>query len=52
MTRGIGMLAVQCGRKSRVDMVFAILFIIALVGFMQDIGFKKIDQLINPHKYS
>lgn len=52
MTKGIGMLAVQCGRKSRVDMVFAILFIIALVGFMQDIGFKKIDQLINPHKYS
>ena len=52
MTSGIGMLAVQCGRKSRVDMVFAILFLIAVLGFAQDILFKKLDKAINPHKYA
>lgn len=51
MTHGIGMLAVQAGRKSRVDMVFAILFLIAIFGFFQDILFKKGDEIINPHKY-
>jgi NitT/TauT family transport system permease protein len=51
MTKGIGMLAVQCGRQSRVDMVFAILFLIALIGFCQDILFKKLDKSINRHKY-
>jgi len=52
MTRGIGLLAVQCGRKSRIDMVFAILFIIAVFGFCQDILFKELDKIINKHKYS
>jgi NitT/TauT family transport system permease protein len=52
MTSGIGMLAVQCGRKSRVDMVFAILLLIAVLGFIQDIMFKKLDKVINPHKYA
>lgn len=52
MTKGIGMLAVQCGRQSRVDMVFAILFIIAVFGFCQDILFKELDKSINRHKYS
>jgi NitT/TauT family transport system permease protein len=51
MTKGIGMLAVQCGRKSHVDMVFAILFLIAVFGFCQDILFKEIDKAINKHKY-
>jgi ABC-type nitrate/sulfonate/bicarbonate transport system permease component len=51
MTSGIGMLAVQCGRKSRIDMVFAILLIIILIGFVQDIFFKRLDKVINPHKY-
>lgn len=52
MTQGIGMLAVQCGRKSRVDMVFATLLLIAVLGFVQDILFKKLDKVINPHKYA
>jgi NitT/TauT family transport system permease protein len=52
MTSGIGMLAVQCGRKSRIDMVFAILLLIAIFGFIQDILFKEIDKKINPHKFS
>jgi NitT/TauT family transport system permease protein len=52
MTSGIGMLAVQCGRKSRIDMVFAILFLIAVLGFAQDILFKQLDKTINPHKYA
>lgn len=52
MTGGIGALAVQCARKSRVDKVFAVLFIIAIIGFFQDILFKKIDKLLFPHKYA
>jgi len=52
MTSGIGMLAVQCGRKSRIDMVFAILLLIAVLGFTQDILFKQLDKAINPHKYA
>jgi len=52
MTNGIGMLAVQCGRKCRIDMVFAILLLIAALGFIQDILFKEIDKVVNKHKYS
>lgn len=51
MTGGIGALAVQCARKSRVDKVFAVLLIIAVIGFFQDILFKKLDKIIFPHKY-
>lgn len=51
MTGGIGALAVQCARKSRIDKVFAILVIIALIGFIQDILFQKLDKIIFPYKY-
>ncbi len=51
MTGGIGALAVQCARKSRVDKVFAVLFIIAIFGFIQDILFQKLDKILFPHKY-
>ena len=48
---GIGSLAVQCARNA-VALVFAILLIIMLIGVAQDMGFKKLDKLINPHKYA
>jgi len=51
MTGGIGALAVQCARKSRIDKVFAILFLIALIGFVQDILFQKLDKMLFPYKY-
>lgn len=52
MTGGIGALAVQCARKSRIDKVFAVLLIIALIGFVQDILFQKLDKIVFPHKYA
>ena len=52
MTGGIGALAVQCARKSRIDKVFAVLVTIALIGFIQDILFKKLDKVLFPHKYA
>lgn len=52
MTGGIGALAVQCARKSRIDKVFAVLLLIAVIGYVQDILFKKLDRVLFPHKYS
>lgn len=52
MSQGIGMLASQCGRANRVEMVFAILVLIMVIGFFQDLLFKKVDSVVNPHKYS
>ena len=49
---GIGALAVQCGRKSQVDKVFAVLVLIILIGFLQDKAFEWIDRKLNPQKYS
>jgi len=51
MTGGIGALAVQCARKSRVDKVFAVLLLITVIGFLQDILFRKLDKILFPHKY-
>ena len=52
MTGGIGALAVQCARKSQIDKVFAVLAVIALIGFTQDILFQKLDRVVFPHKYA
>jgi NitT/TauT family transport system permease protein len=52
MTGGIGAMAVQCARKSRIDKVFAVLFLIAIIGFVQDILFQKLDKILFPHKYA
>jgi NitT/TauT family transport system permease protein len=51
MTGGIGALAVQCARKSRIDKVFAVLFLISIIGYIQDILFKKLDKMLFPYKY-
>lgn len=48
---GIGALAYQCARRSRIDKVFAILVLIVIIGYGQDLLFKGLDQLLFPHKY-
>jgi NitT/TauT family transport system permease protein len=48
---GIGSLAFLSARQSRVDKVFAVLLIIALVGFLQDRLFSFIDRKICKYKY-
>jgi len=52
MTGGVGALTVQCARQSRVDKVFAVLFIIVMIGFIQDQLFMKLDKILFPHKYA
>jgi NitT/TauT family transport system permease protein len=49
---GIGALAVQCGRRSDTDAVFAVLLLIMIIGVAQDRCFKKLDKIVNPHKYN
>ena len=49
---GIGALAVQCGRKSQIDKVFAVLVLIIVIGFLQDKMFAWIDRKLFPHKYA
>jgi NitT/TauT family transport system permease protein len=51
MTGGIGALAYQCARKSRIDKVFAVLVLIVLIGFVQDKLFRLLDRALFPHKY-
>lgn len=48
---GIGALAVQCGRKGNVDQVFALLLLISIIGYGQDILFKELDKIVFPYKY-
>lgn len=50
-TGGLGGLAWQAQRQSRIDKLFAILIVIILIGFLQDKLFKLIDRLIFKHKY-
>lgn len=48
---GIGALIFKAARQSRLDMVFACLFIIILVGILQDKIFIQIDKKLFKHKY-
>lgn len=50
-TGGLGGLAWQAQRQSRIDKLFAILIVIILIGFLQDKLFKLIDRLLFKHKY-
>lgn len=49
---GIGAMIYTLGRQSRTPEVFALLFLIILIGFMQDRLFKFLDQLLFPSKYN
>lgn len=48
---GIGALAFKMARQSQIDKVFAILLVIIMVGFLQDLLFKLIDRLLFDFKY-
>lgn len=48
---GIGALAFMAARQSRVDKVFAVLFVIIVIGFLQDRLFVALDRGLFPHKY-
>ena len=49
---GIGGLIYTLGRQSRTSEVFALLFLIILIGFLQDRLFKMLDELLFPSKYN
>lgn len=48
---GIGAMLFTSARQSRIDKVFALLFVIIIVGLLQDIIFKKLDKKIFPYKH-
>ena len=49
---GIGSIAYLAARQSRVDKVFAVMLIIVLIGYIQDMTFEAIDKILFPYKYS
>lgn len=49
---GIGAMIYTLGRQSRTPEVFALLFLIILIGFLQDRLFKWLDELLFPSKYN
>lgn len=51
-TGGIGALAFVASRQSRIDKVFAILLIIILIGYIQDLIMRFLDKQFFPHKYA
>lgn len=50
-TGGIGAMMYLTGRNGQIDKTFALLFIIILIGYLQDKLFLAIDWLLNSHKY-
>lgn len=50
-SEGIGALAYTAARQSRTDKVFAILVVIIIVGFLQDLLLRKLDKLFFPYNY-
>ena len=49
---GVGALIFTAGRQSRIEKVFALLFVIIVVGFIQDVIFRQLDKIIFPEKYA
>jgi len=48
---GVGALTYICSRQARIDKVFALLFTILVIGYMQDKILIFLDKFIFPHKY-
>jgi len=48
---GIGALTYICARQSRIDKVFAILIIILIIGYIQDVILLFLDRLFFPYKH-
>ena len=49
---GLGSLIFKAQRVSRLDKVFAVLLLIVLIGFIQDLLFGWLDRQLFPHKYT
>lgn len=49
-TGGVGSMLYTAARQSRIDKVFAILFVIIIIGFIQDKIFKILDKQFFPYK--
>lgn len=47
---GIGVMLYQSARQGQVNKTFALLFVIILVGFFQDLALRYMDRKIFPHK--
>jgi NitT/TauT family transport system permease protein len=48
---GVGAMIFTATKQSRTDMVFALLIVIVIVGYLQDILFKKLDKWLFPFKH-
>lgn len=48
---GVGAMTYTCARQSRIDKVFAILLVIVIVGFLQDLLLKKLERVFFPYKF-
>lgn len=51
-TGGVGGMLYTSARQGQIDKVFALLFVIILVGFVQDKIFEWLDRTLFPHKYA
>lgn len=51
-TGGVGALIFTAARQSRLDKVFAILFIIVIIGILQDKLFQWLDKKLFPYKHA
>lgn len=48
---GVGALIATSAKQSRTDMVFAVLIVIIIVGYLSDLGFKMLDKFLFPYRY-
>lgn len=48
---GVGALIATSAKQSRTDMVFAVLIVIIIVGYLSDVIFKMLDKLLFPYRY-
>jgi NitT/TauT family transport system permease protein len=50
-TGGVGALIFTAARQSRLDKVFAVLFVIIIIGILQDKLFQWLDKKLFPFKH-
>lgn len=48
---GVGALIATSAKQSRTDMVFAVLIVIIIVGYLSDLGFKMLEKLLFPYRF-
>ena len=47
---GVGALIATSAKQSRTDMVFGVLIVIIIVGYLSDLGFKMLEKLLFPYR--